>query len=89
MLASCSGDVFIRPGQLRVVLANIIISVPNPKSKPNPKKSGRYRRFGPDVRVVLRRTEEGTGELASCRILVHLIRTDHDFVVPISEQLHR
>ena len=49
------------------------------KSKPNLKKSGRYGHFGLVVRVVLRRTEEGTGELASCGILVHLLRADHDF----------
>ena len=38
MLVSCSGDVFIRPGQLRVVLVNIIISVPNPKTQAQSQK---------------------------------------------------
>ena len=48
MLVSCSGDVFIRPGQLRVVLANIIIvRFQTQKSKPNGKKIGRYGRFDP------------------------------------------
>ena len=89
MLVSCSGDVFIRPGQFRVVLANMIISVPNPKKQTQSKKSGRYGRYGPDVRVVLRRTEKGKDELASCGIPVHLLRADHEFVFPISAQLHR
>ena len=40
MLVSCSGDVFLRPGQLRAVLAkHSCCSVPKPKkSKPNKKK---------------------------------------------------
>ena len=37
MLVSCSGDVFIRPGQLRVVLANIMIVRDKPQ-KANPMK---------------------------------------------------
>ena len=90
MLVSCSSRVLIRPEQLRVVLANItIVLFLTQKSKPNAKKSGRYGCFGPDVRVVLRRTEEGTGELSSCGILVHLLRADHEFVFPMSAQLHR
>ena len=59
------------------------------KADQNPKKCGRYGRFGPDVWVVLRRTEEGTGEVASCGILAHLLRADHEFVFPISVQLQR
>ena len=49
MLVSCSDDVFIRPGQLRVVLANIIIArFQTQKSKPKiQKQNGRYGRFGP------------------------------------------
>ena len=48
MLVSWSGDVFMRAGQLRVVLANrIIVGFRTQKSKPNQKKNGRYGRFGP------------------------------------------
>ena len=48
MLVSCLGDVFIRPGQLRVVLANrIIVRFQTQKSKPNPKIIRRYGHFGP------------------------------------------
>ena len=47
MLLSCSGDVFIRQGQLRVVLANIIIVRDKPP-KANPiKKVEEHGRFGP------------------------------------------
>ena len=48
MLVSCSGDVFIRPGQLRVVLAHgTIVRFQTQKSKPNLPKIERYGRFGP------------------------------------------
>ena len=45
MLVSCSGDVFIRPEQMRVVLANIIISVPNLKKQTQYKKIWKIRAF--------------------------------------------
>ena len=48
MLVSCSCDGFIRPGKLRVVLANkIIVRFQTQKTKPNPPKIGRYGHFGP------------------------------------------
>ena len=38
----------IRPGQLRVVLANrVFVRFQTEKGKPNPKRIGRYGRFGP------------------------------------------
>ena len=90
MLVSCSGDVFIRREQLRVVLANIIIvRFQTQTRKPNRKQSATYGCVGLDVPLVLRRTEEGTRELASCGILVHLLRPDNEFVFPISAQLQR
>ena len=46
MPVSCSCDVFIRPGQLRVVRANkIIVRFQTQKNKPNPKQNRKYGHF--------------------------------------------
>ena len=47
MLVSSSCDVFIRPGQLQVVLANnVIVHIQTQKTNPIPPLNGRYGHFG-------------------------------------------
>ena len=63
---SCSCDVFIRPGQLRVLLDNYLYTCIflTPQNKPNPQKIGRYRRFGPILGPVFLQVDyfSGRGE---------------------------